>query len=72
LGQNACESKVLQVLQIVGMKFNKEAYQWLGLGISRAKSLKKLLINQTNIASVGLYDIAKAFSTCYSVEYLDL
>ena len=39
------ESKTLRVLHLVGMKFSREAFTVMGEGISKAKALKKLMIN---------------------------
>lgn len=48
------ESRTLRVLHLVGMKFSREAFSVMGDAIAKAKALKKLLINQTNIAAYGL------------------
>jgi hypothetical protein len=39
------ESRTLRTLQLVGMKFSKEAFTVLGTGIAKARALKKLIIN---------------------------
>jgi hypothetical protein len=39
---------------LVGLKLSREAFAVLGVGITKARALKKLIINQTNIASYGL------------------
>ena len=66
------ESRTLRVLQLVGMKFSKEAYTVMGEGIAKARALKKLIINQTNIASYGLQEMANGFVMSSQIEYLDL
>ena len=60
------------MLHLVGMKFSREAFIVMGEGIAKAKALKKLLINQTNIASYGLKEMANGFAFSSSLEYLDL
>lgn len=60
------------MLHLVGMKFSREAFIVMGQGIAKAKALKKLLINQTNIASYGLQEMANGFAFSSSLEYLDL
>jgi len=66
------ESRSLKTLHLIGIKFSKEAYNELGIGLSKAKSLKKLLINQSNIAQYGLQEIANGFAKSSSIDYLDL
>lgn len=70
--QNMQESRCLKTLHLIGMKFSKEAFGILGEGIATAKTLKRLIINQTNIGSYGLAELAAGFSQCSSIEYLDL
>ena len=43
--ENMLESRTLRVLQLVGMKFSREAFTVMGDAIAKAKALKKLLIN---------------------------
>jgi hypothetical protein len=69
---NMQESRCLKTLHLIGMRFSKEAYGILGEGIATAKTLKRLIINQTNIGSYGLAELAAGFSQCSSIEYLDL
>ena len=66
------ESRSLKCLHLVGIKFSKEGYVTLGDGIAKAKSLKKLMINQSNIAQYGLQELANGFLQSSSVDYLDL
>lgn len=66
------DSRCLKTLHLIGMRFSKEAFSALGEGIAQAKSLKRLIINQTNIGTYGLSELAAGFSHCSSVEYLDL
>jgi hypothetical protein len=54
------------------MKFSKEAFSILGKGIANAKALKRLYINQTNIATYGLQEMANGFAISSSIQYLDL
>jgi hypothetical protein len=54
LRDNMIESRTLRSLQLVGIKFSREAFTILGQGISKARALKKLALNQTNIGSYGL------------------
>eukprot|EP00347_Sterkiella_histriomuscorum_P019064 403343098 len=72
IGMNIMESSHLQQLQLVGMKFSREAFQSFSKCLAKSKSLRKLIINQTNIASYGMQDLVNAFNFCHSVEYLDL
>ena len=72
LCENMLESRSLRTLQLVGMKFSKEAYSVMGTGIAKARALKKLIINQTNIGSYGLQEMANGFAISSSIEYLDL
>ena len=72
LCENMIESRTLRTLQLVGMKFSKEAYTVMGAGIAKARALKKLIINQTNIATYGLQEMANGFAISSSIEYLDL
>ena len=60
--QNMQESRCLKTLHLIGMRFSKEAYGILGEGIATAKTLKRLIINQTNIGSYGLAKLAAGFS----------
>jgi Ran GTPase-activating protein (RanGAP) involved in mRNA processing and transport len=57
---------------LVGLKLSREAFAVLGVGITKARALKKLIINQTNIASYGLQELANGFAISSSIEYLDL
>jgi Ran GTPase-activating protein (RanGAP) involved in mRNA processing and transport len=66
------ESRHLKTLHLIGMKFSREAFSILGDGIAKAKSLKKLIINQSNIGTYGLQELAAGFASSSSVEYLDL
>jgi hypothetical protein len=54
------------------MKFSKESFSILGDAIAKAKSLKRLLINHSNLGTYGLAELASGFSLCSSIEYLDL
>jgi hypothetical protein len=67
-------SKKLIFLHIVGFKISREGYQAVGAAVAKSDSLRRLLINQSNIGSMGgaLQDIANSFQHCQSVEYLDL
>ncbi|TNV84927.1 hypothetical protein FGO68_gene10736 [Halteria grandinella] len=69
---NMQENRNLKQIHIIGMKFSREAFTIFGEGIAKAKSLKKLIFNQTNIGQYGLAELALGFSQCSSVEYLDL
>jgi hypothetical protein len=69
---NMQENRNLKQIHIIGMKFSREAFATFGEGIAKAKSLKKLIFNQTNIGQYGLAELALGFSQCSSVEYLDL
>lgn len=70
--QNMQESRALKTLHLIGMRFSREAYATLGEGIAKAKSLRKLILNQTNIGQYGLPELAAGFAQCSSIEYLDL
>ena len=72
LRENMMESRKLRVLQLVGIKFSREAFTIMGEGIAKARALKKLMINQTNIGSYGLQEMANGFAVSSSIEYLDL
>jgi hypothetical protein len=54
LSMNIGESRDLRLLQIVGVRLHKDSFAALGKAVAKSKSLKKLLISQTNIASCGL------------------
>lgn len=69
---NMQENRNLKQIHIIGLKFSREAFTVFGEGIAKAKSLKKLIFNQTNIGQYGLAELALGFSQCSSVEYLDL
>ena len=53
------------------MKFSKESFQALGKSLSKAKALKNLSINQTNLASF-LPEFIIGFSENYTLEFLNL
>jgi hypothetical protein len=61
LTYNMGVSRTLKCLHIVGMRFSRESYANLGEGIAEAKSLKKLILNQTNIGTYGLNELAAGF-----------
>jgi hypothetical protein len=56
------ESRTLKTLHLIGMRFSREAFSILGEGIATAKTLKRLLLNQTNIGQYGLTELAAGFS----------
>lgn len=49
--ENMQESRSLKTLHLVGLKFSTTGFAALGEGIAKAKSLKRLIINQSNIGS---------------------
>ena len=51
----------MKTLHLIGIKFSKEAFVTLGEGIAKAKSLKRLILNQTNIGTYGLTELANGF-----------
>ncbi|CDW74317.1 UNKNOWN [Stylonychia lemnae] len=72
IGTNVSESDQLITLHLCGFKFSKDAFSQFGKNLATAKNLKRLQLNQTNVASLGLQDLANAFILCTSIEFLDL
>jgi len=58
-------------MQLVGIKFNQQSINALGKGIMSSISLKKLMINQSNLSASFLQELIPGFTECQTIEYID-
>ena len=71
--QNLAYSEKLREVQIIGWIIKDEGWEALGWGCERAKSLKKLVIRNTNIAERDyLHLLCRGLAKSMSVENIDL